>query len=31
MRWKIGFFDELKNAFDITKMILDKDEKVLSF
>jgi hypothetical protein len=28
---KIGFFDKLKNAFDITKMILDKDEKVLSF
>jgi hypothetical protein len=27
----IGFFDKLKNAFDITKMILDKDEKVLSF
>ena len=23
----IGFFDKLKNAFDITKMILDKDEK----
>jgi hypothetical protein len=30
MRWKIGFFDKLKNAFDITKMILDKDENVLS-
>ena len=27
----IGFFDKLKNAFDITKMILDKDAKVLSF
>jgi hypothetical protein len=27
----IGFFDKLKNAFNITKMILDKDEKVLSF
>ena len=27
----IGFFDKLKNVFDITKMILDKDEKVLSF
>jgi hypothetical protein len=27
----IGFFDKLKNAFDITKMILDKDERVLSF
>lgn len=27
----IGFFDKLKNAFDITKMILDKDEKILSF
>jgi hypothetical protein len=27
----IGFFDKLKNAFDITKKILDKDEKVLSF
>jgi hypothetical protein len=27
----IGFFDKLKNTFDITKMILDKDEKVLSF
>jgi hypothetical protein len=27
----IGFFDKLKNAFDITKMILDKDVKVLSF
>ena len=27
----IGFFDKLKNAFDITKIILDKDEKVLSF
>jgi hypothetical protein len=27
----IGFFDKLKNAFDITKMILDKDEQVLSF
>jgi hypothetical protein len=28
---KMGFFDKLKNAFDISKMILDKDEKVLSF
>jgi hypothetical protein len=27
----IGFFDKLKNVFDITKMILDKDEKILSF
>jgi hypothetical protein len=27
----IGFFDKLKNAFDLTKMILDKDAKVLSF
>jgi hypothetical protein len=27
----IGFFDKLKNTFDITKMILDKDEMVLSF
>jgi hypothetical protein len=27
----IGFFDKLKNAFDLTKMILDRDEKVLSF
>ena len=27
----IGFFDKLKNALDLTKMILDKDEKVLSF
>ena len=27
----IGFFDKLKNAFDLTKMILDKDVKVLSF
>jgi hypothetical protein len=27
----IGFFDKLKNAFDITKMILDKDEKLLLF
>jgi hypothetical protein len=28
---KMGFFDKLKNAFDISKMVLDKDEKVLSF
>jgi hypothetical protein len=27
----VGFFDKLKNAFDITKMMLDKDEKILSF
>jgi len=27
----MGFFDKLKSTFDITKMILDKDEKVLSF
>jgi len=28
---KIAFFDKMKNAFDITKMILDKDVKVLPF
>lgn len=31
MEENIGFFDRLKNTFDITKMILDKDERVLSF
>jgi hypothetical protein len=27
----VGFFDRLKNALDLTKMILDKDEKIVSF
>jgi hypothetical protein len=26
-----GFFDKLKNALDFTKMMPDKDEKMLSF
>jgi hypothetical protein len=28
---KIGFFDKLKNALDLAKMMPDKEEKVLSF
>lgn len=31
MEENIGFFHKLENAFDLTKMILDKDVKVLSF